>query len=186
MNTRDIVLVALFAAIVVVLGLMPPITLGVIPVPITLQTLGVMLAGVVLGGKRGALACVLVVLLVTIGLPVLSGGRGGLGVIAGPSGGFLLGWIPGAFLTGYLAERFVRAGAGVARQVAVFFLSSVAGGIAVVYAVGIPWLATVGGLGFAKAAIGSLAFVPGDLAKAVVAALVARGVERSYPVLPRG
>ncbi|MCA0341275.1 MAG: biotin transporter BioY, partial [Proteobacteria bacterium] len=54
MTTRDIVLVALFAAIIVVLGLLPPITLGFIPVPITAQTLGVMLAGCILGAKRGA------------------------------------------------------------------------------------------------------------------------------------
>ena len=81
MTTRDIVLVALFAAIIVVLGMLPPITLGFIPVPITAQSLGVMLAGCILGAKRGAGACLLVVLLVAIGLPVLSGGRGGL---AGP------------------------------------------------------------------------------------------------------
>ena len=72
MTTRDIVLVALFAAIIVVLGLLPPITLGFIPVPITAQTLGVMLAGCILGAKRGAAAVLLVLLLVAIGLPVLS------------------------------------------------------------------------------------------------------------------
>ena len=78
MNTRDLVLIALFAAIVVVLGLIPPITLGFIPVPITAQSMGVMLAGCILGAKRGALAFLLFLLLVIIGLPVLSGGRGGL------------------------------------------------------------------------------------------------------------
>ena len=56
MSTRDIVLVALFAAIIVVLGLMPPVTLGFIPVPITAQSLGVMLAGCILGARRGAAA----------------------------------------------------------------------------------------------------------------------------------
>ena len=83
MNTRDIVLIALFAAIIVVLGLLPPIMLGFIPVPITAQSLGVMLAGCILGAKRGATAVLLVLLLVAIGLPVLSGGRGGLAVFAG-------------------------------------------------------------------------------------------------------
>ncbi|WP_234854561.1 biotin transporter BioY, partial [Sinorhizobium meliloti] len=75
MNTRDLVLVALFTAIIVVLGLVPPITLGFIPVPITAQSMGVMLAGCIIGAKRGALAFLLLVLLVAIGLPVLSGGR---------------------------------------------------------------------------------------------------------------
>lgn len=89
MNTRDLVLVALFTAIIVVLGLVPPITLGFIPVPITAQSMGVMLAGCIIGAKRGALAFLLLVLLVAIGLPVLSGGRGGLAVLAGPSGGFI-------------------------------------------------------------------------------------------------
>ena len=70
MNTRDIVLVALFAAIIVVLGMLPPITLGFIPVPITAQSLGVMLAGCILGAKRGAAAVLLVVLLVAIALHV--------------------------------------------------------------------------------------------------------------------
>jgi len=88
MQTRDLVLISLFAAIIVALGFVPPITLGFIPVPITAQSLGVMLAGVILGAKRGALAAVLVILLVAIGLPVLSGGRGGLAVFAGPTVGF--------------------------------------------------------------------------------------------------
>ncbi|RDD61552.1 biotin transporter BioY [Ferruginivarius sediminum] len=184
MKTQDIVLIALFTAITVVLGLMPPITLGFIPVPITLQTLGVMLAGVVLGAKRGGLAMLLLVLLVAIGLPVLAGGRGGLGVLAGPTAGFVLGWVPGAFVSGLLAERLAAAEKRPARQVVAFFLAAAIGGIGVVYAVGIPWLAFVAGIGFKKAALGSLAFVPGDLAKAVVAALVARGVHRAYPVLP--
>lgn len=78
MKTRDLVLISLFAAIIIALGLLPPITLGFIPVPITAQSLGVMLAGVVLGAKRGTLAVLLTILIAAIGLPVLSGGRGGL------------------------------------------------------------------------------------------------------------
>src|SRR5689334_16218715 len=105
MTTRDLVLSALFAAIIVALGLLPPISIGIIPVPITAQSLGVMLAGVVLGAKRGAVAVLIVVVLVAIGLPVLSGGRGGLPVFAGPTAGFFIGWIFAAYVTGYLSER---------------------------------------------------------------------------------
>lgn len=182
MTTRDIVLVALFAAVIVALGLMPPITLGFIPVPITLQTLGVMLAGAISGPVRGGLSAALVILLVVIGLPVLAGGRGGLGIMAGPSGGFLLGWVPGAFVTGWLAQRLSSRGSGAAKETAALVLACLVGGIGAVYALGIPWLAWVTDLGFAGAAVGSAVFLPGDCAKAVMAALVARGVQRAYPV----
>jgi len=184
MNTRDLVLVALFAAIVVVLGLIPPITLGFIPVPITAQSMGVMLAGCIIGAKRGALAFLLFVLLVAIGLPVLSGGRGGLAVFAGPSGGFILGWAVAAFVTGLIAERFVHPGNSEGRQFVGFFLASVIGGIVVLYAIGVPWLATVTGTPLIAAATGSLVFIPGDLLKAAIATLAARAVYAGYPLLP--
>jgi biotin transport system substrate-specific component len=176
LETRDIVRCALFAAIVAALGLLPPIPLGFIPVPITAQTLGVMLAGAVLGAWRGLVALALFDLLVAAGLPLLPGGRGGLGIFLGPTGGFVLGWPLGAFVTGWLAERFARQG------VLALFAACVAGGIGAVYAVGVPWLALVGGLPWNKAALGSLVFVPGDLIKAGVAAFVAVTVRRAYPL----
>lgn len=185
MSTNDTVLVSLFAAIIVALGLMPPVTLGFIPVPITLQTLGVMLAGAILGPVRGALACLLVVLLTVIGLPVLSGGRGGLGVVPGPTGGFLLGWVPGAFVTGWLVRRLTVGTPGVLWRLPAYLAACVLGGIVTVYALGIPWLATVTGMGLSRAAIGSATFLPGDLLKAIVAALVARSVQRAYPIALR-
>ena len=89
LNTRDIVLIALFAAIMAVLGVFPPITLPLVGVPITAQSLGVMLAGGILGAKRGAMSMALFLILVAVGLPLLAGGRGGFGVFLGPSGGFL-------------------------------------------------------------------------------------------------
>ncbi|MCX8996366.1 biotin transporter BioY [Rhizobiaceae bacterium BDR2-2] len=184
MNTRDLVLVSLFAAIIVALGLLPPIPLGFIPVPITAQSLGVMLAGVILGAKRGALAVALVILLVIVGLPVLSGGRGGLGVFSQPTVGFLLGWLPAAFVTGLLSQRFVNSTQGSVAQLANFFIAAVAGGVVVLYACGILGVMLVTGLPFAKAFAGSLAFIPGDLVKAGVAALAARAVQAGYPLLP--
>ena len=83
--TRNTVYVAVFAAMIAAMGLVPPITLGVIPVPITLQTLGVMLAGAMLGPWRGSLASLVVIVLSVAGLPLLAGGRGGLGVLLGPN-----------------------------------------------------------------------------------------------------
>jgi biotin transport system substrate-specific component len=183
MNTRDLVLSALFAAIIVALGLLPPIPIGIIPVPITAQSLGVMLAGVVLGAKRGTIAVLIVVLLVVIGLPVLSGGRGGLAVFAGPTAGFFVGWIFAAFVTGYLSERLVNAEQSNLVQGVGFFIAAVIGGVVVLYGFGIAWLTV--SIGFNKAFLGSLGFVPGDVVKAVVAALVGRAVMAGYPLLPQ-
>lgn len=183
MTTRDLVLSALFAAIIVALGLLPPIPIGIIAVPITAQSLGVMLAGVVLGAKRGAIAVLIVVVLVSIGLPVLSGGRGGLSVFAGPTAGFFVGWAFAAYITGYLSERLVKAEQTATVQGIGFFIASVIGGVVVLYAFGIAWLATI--IGLPTAFFGSMGFVPGDIVKAVVAALVGRAVMAGYPLLPQ-
>tara|TARA_R110002020_G_scaffold68142_1_gene178425 strand:+ start:1072 stop:1635 length:564 start_codon:yes stop_codon:yes gene_type:complete len=184
MSTRDLVLAALFAAIIVALGLLPPIMLGFIPVPITAQSMGVMLAGVILGARRGAVAVLLVLLLAAIGLPVLSGGRGGLAVFAAPTTGYLIGWVFAAFVTGALAERLVRPAQGALAQSLGFFAAAVAGGVVVLYSFGITYLAVVTGIDFGKAFLGSMAFIPGDLIKAAVAALAARAVMAGYPLLP--
>jgi biotin transport system substrate-specific component len=182
MTIRDVVLIALFAAIIVAFGLVPAIPVAGIPVPVTLQTLGVMLAGAVLGPRRGAAACALVILLVVLGLPVLSGGRGGLGILLGPSGGFLLGFVAAAVVTGWLVARFGQGPGPGWRRAGLNIVACIIGGIGACYALGIPWLAVSAGLPLDKAALGSLAFVPGDLAKAVIAGLVAHGVRRVYPI----
>jgi biotin transport system substrate-specific component len=96
-DIRDGARIAVFAAIIAVLGLPGA-------VPITAQTLGVMLAGVILGPWRGAAAVVVFEVLVAVGLPLLSGGRGGLGVFVGPSVGYLIGWIIGAFVIGLIVR----------------------------------------------------------------------------------
>jgi len=99
---RDLARIAVFAALIVVLGTVTiPIPGGV---PITAQTLGVMLAGAVLGPRRAPLAVVLVLVLAAVGLPVLAGGRGGLGVFVGPTAGYLLGWVVGAVVIGLIVR----------------------------------------------------------------------------------
>ncbi|CZT34422.1 biotin transporter BioY [Rhizobium sp. 9140] len=185
MSTRDLVLTALFTAIIIVLGIIPPITLAFVPVPITAQSMGVMLAGCIIGAKRGALAYLLLILMVAVGLPVLSGGRGGLAVLAGPTGGYIAGWVLGTFVTGLIAERIVRETQGGARQIAGFFLASIIGGIGVVYLMGTIWLAINTGMGFVAALSANVAFLPGDLIKAGIAALAARAVLVGYPLLPQ-
>lgn len=171
MNTRDIGYVALFAALIVALGIVPAIPLAA-GVPITLQSLGVMLAGLILGPRRGALAPVVVIALVALGLPVLSGGRGGVGVFTGPTAGFLFAWVAGAFVAGFLAQVLDQRVDGFVKRTALLTLAAILGGIVVVYLGGILWLAFFTKLGLAKAFTVSLPFIPGDVAKAVVAALV--------------
>lgn len=185
MKSNNTVLIALFAALIVVLSLMPPIPLPGIPVPITLQTLGAMLAGAMLGPLRGALACLLYLVLAAIGLPVLPGGRGGLGAFLGPTGGFLIGMVVGAFVTGWLARLLAGRATGTWPKLMGYVLACIVGGIVVVYAFGVPWLASVTKMGLPKATTAVAVFLPGDLVKAVVAAWVASRVERVWPMLGR-
>lgn len=168
----DLARISVFAALIVVLGMVTvPLPGGV---PITGQTLGVMLAGLVLGARRAPLAVLLVLALAAVGLPVLAGGRGGLGVFVGPTAGYLLGWVAGAVVIGLIAYsgRFSwwRAGLGAA-----------VGGIAVVYLFGIPVQAAVTGIGLGPTALSSLAFLPGDLLKAAAAVALAVALHRAYP-----
>jgi len=178
MSTRDIVLIALFAALMAALGAFPPLMIPAIGVPITAQSMGPMLAGGIIGAKRGALSMLLFVALVAVGLPLLPGGRGGLAIFAGPTAGFILGWIAAAFVTGLIVERFWRK-----LNFVIAFLATIVGGVGILYAIGIPWIALVGGVPFTTAFTGSLAFIPGDLIKAGLAAAAIVMVKRAYPMI---
>ncbi|WP_454917897.1 biotin transporter BioY [Xanthobacter sediminis] len=181
METRLLVRIALMAALIGALGLVPPIFLPVaVGVPITAQNLGVMLAGLLLGARGGAMATALFAFVVLLGAPLLTGGRGGLGVLAGPTVGFFLGFIPGAFVTGLLAERLKLP------PFATAFVAAFAGGVLVVYLCGIPALAGVAGIGLRQAALGSAVFLPGDVLKSVAAAVLAVTVLKAWRVAPRG
>ena len=174
-DNRDLARIAVFAALIAVLGMVPPIAVPFIPVPITAQTLGVMLAGLVLGGVRGAASVIVLLVLAAIGLPVLAGGNGGLGAFVGPTAGYLYGWIPGAFVAGLVAHAggritWWKSAAG-----------AVLGGILVVYLVGIPVQVLVTGLPFGASIVASAAFLPGDLVKAAIAVVVVSGLWRAYP-----
>lgn len=177
MADRSLVHIAFYAALIAALGLLPPVAIPFLGgVPITAQTLGVMLAGVMLGPVRGALAVLLFLFLVALGAPFLAGGRGGLGVFAGPSVGFLIGWPVGAFVAGLIMRS--------TRSSSVLVSSAVAaavGGILVVYAFGIPGISMMTGLSLAKAALGSAVYIPGDLVKVAITAVVAQTVARGLP-----
>lgn len=170
--SADLARIAVFAALVIVLGtVMVPLPSGV---PITGQTLGVMLAGLVLGARRAPLSILLVLALAAIGLPVLAGGRGGLGTFVGPTAGYLAGWVAGAIVIGLIAHsgRFAwwRAATG-----------ALIGGILVVYLLGVPVQAAVTGVPLDLTALSTLAFLPGDLIKAALATVLAVALHRAYP-----
>ena len=97
---------ALMTAILIVLGMIPGIPLGFIPVPIVLQNMGVMMAGEILGPKEGTTSVALLLLLVAVGFPFLTGGSGGIAVFAGPTGGYLLAWLFAPLLIGSLRQHF--------------------------------------------------------------------------------
>lgn len=133
------------------------------PVPITGQTLAVLLVAALLGSRRGALAVLATIAQGVAGLPVFAGGAVGMARLLGPTGGYLLGFVAAAALVGWLAER------GWDRRVATTIAAMLAGN-AVIYLFGALWLASwVGGLAMAIKS-GVLPFLLGDLVKILIAA----------------
>jgi biotin transport system substrate-specific component len=181
LSTRDLVRIALFAALIALLGLIPkfdlPFTAGV---PITAQTLGVMLAGLILGARNGLLSVLLLLFVVALGAPVLSGGRGGLGVFFGPTVGFLVGWALGAWVCGAIFAGLRRHWPD--KTFLTALIAAALGGIVAIYACGIPVLALIAKMPIEKAALVSLIFVPGDLIKAAIAAWLAARILAVRPL----
>ncbi len=172
-------LVAVFAALIAAFALTPaiPIAGGV---PITLQTLAVVLAGLVLGPWRGFLATLLYLLVGFAGLPVFAAGAAGLAQLAKPSVGYLLAFPLGAAVAGALARLF--AGRRGWLQYLGFFLAGLAGSV-VIHAAGIAGLVLVARMPLPDAFVVDLAFWPGDLLKMFVASAIAAAVHKAFPVL---
>lgn len=142
------------------------------PVPVTLQTFFLYLAAALLGGRLAALSQVVYLLIGIIGLPVFAGGKGGLGVLFGPTGGYLIGFVAAAYLTGKLIQWQKTPGLpGLAVAMAL--------GTAVIYLLGAAQLTLVAHLTWGRAlAVGVLPFLVGDAVKIGVAAFVAQRVRR--------
>ncbi len=172
---KSLVQIALFAALIAALGLIPPIPF-VTGIPITVQTLGVMLAGLILGPWRGSLSMALFIFVVALGAPLLAGGRGGLGVFMGPTAGFAIGFPFAAFATGYMVIQL--------KKLHIFpasLLASVFGGIVVLYLFGITGFKIVSGRDWLDASLVMAVFIPGDLIKAFIAASVVQAVAKGLP-----
>ena len=157
-----LVMTAVMAAVIAAVA---PFALPIGPIPITLGTLAMYLAGYVLGGKRAGAAVLVYVLLGSVGIPVFNGFTGGLGVVAGPTGGYIIGFIPLAFLSGLAVERFPN------RRVLQFVGMILA--TAVLYAFGTAWFCVQAGKSLVAAlSVCVFPFIPGDLAKMAAALAV--------------
>jgi biotin transport system substrate-specific component len=159
---------ALVAAAVTITALAAQISFNVpwTPVPYTGQTAAVLLAGTVLGSRRGLLAMAAYVAVGSLGLPIFSGGASGAGQLIGITGGYLAGFIVAGWLTGALAQR------GWDRSVPSAAALMLIGNVAI-YALGVPVLAVVGGIGIERAVVaGALVFAPWDAAKIIAASLL--------------
>jgi biotin transport system substrate-specific component len=179
MKTKDMVLVALFAAIMAVLGIIPGIHVGVSPVPIVLQTIGVMFAGAILGSRLGALSQIVFLLLVAAGAPLLVGFRGGISHFIGPSGGYLFGYIVGAFVIGFILERMKKV------TFIKMLIANLIGGVLVLYLFGIPVLAFVTNIAIVDAIKLNYAFIPGDLIKVTIATILSLKLRKALAMYIR-
>lgn len=165
---RKTVYTALFAALIAA-GAFIAIPIG--PVPIVLQNLFVLLAGLILGRRWGGYSVALYLLMGGLGFPVFAGGTGGIGRLFGPTGGYLFGFLPAVFATALISERLnkTRMGDGLALTF----------GTAIVYGTGVPWLKLVTGMAWDKAFIvGVYPFIPGDMVKIGVAIFAAQLIRR--------
>ncbi len=171
MKVKDMTLTAAMAALICIAG---PLTIAAGPVPLSLATFAVMLAGAILGKRRGTLAVSLYLLIGIIGVPVFSGFSGGFQKLAGVTGGYLVGYLPCAFFAGIGAECMEKEGR---KWILPAMMTA---GTAVLYAIGTAWFMiqtgnTIGGaLGLCV-----LPFLPGDALKIIAVTLLAVPVRKA-------
>lgn len=180
-NSTDLALIAVFAALVAGSAVVPGIPVGNIGVPITLQTLFVLLTGLVLGAGRAAAAVGLYVLLGLAGLPIFSNFRGGLGILAGPSAGYIIAFPLAAALAGWLAAvvlRRTRRARGV-----LLFVCAMAASLLLIHTLGVGGMVLNAKLDVATAIVKDAVFLPGDVIKNVLAALIAVSLHKAFPDL---
>jgi biotin transport system substrate-specific component len=166
---RRITSVSLFAALTAA-GAYIVIPLPVSPVPLVLQSLFILTAGMVLGPCLGSLSAVLYLGVGALGLPVFAGGSGGIAHLAGPTGGYLLSFPLAAFTAGIISRW--------GKPSAVKYIMGGTAASLMIYAVGVPWLKWRTGLNWEGAfASGILPFLPGDAVKTAAASGIAKVAE---------
>ncbi|HDP70315.1 MAG TPA: biotin transporter BioY [Actinobacteria bacterium] len=176
LDVRSMILTALFAALTAV-GALMVIPLPFSPVPVTLQVFFVLFAGALLGSKLGAVSQIVYVFLGCLGLPVFAGGTSGFGVLIGPTGGYIFGFILAAYVIGKLTEKKPRL---------YYFgiLAALIVGVLIIYLAGVLQLMMVAKLNFSKAFfVGVLPFIGVDLIKAVLVSFL---IQRVKPHVLKG
>ena len=176
----DLAYVAVFAALIAALAIVPGFTIG--PVPFTLQTIGVGLAGLCLGAWRGFSAVLLYLLVGAAGLPVFARGGAGLASFAGPTGGYLLAFPLAALLAGFVATMALKRGLSASTPV-IFFLGLLLGRYLIILPLGVVGMMRAGGMDFGKALGIDMAFWVSDAIKSVVVVILAYAVHRAFPRL---
>lgn len=163
LSTRDLTMVSLFTALICIASY---IRIDLPAVPITAQTLAVMLTGSILAPRLAGLSLFTYLFLGAVGAPIFSGGAAGLPIILGKTGGYLIG-----FLVGAVVISLIR---GKKNGLIWLGLANIIGGIIVVDLFGSLWLSYITGMGITKAImVGVIPFIPGDLIKAAIAAVIA-------------
>ncbi|KGF16964.1 MULTISPECIES: biotin transporter BioY [Corynebacterium] len=175
---QSLVYIAAFAALIIVLGAVS-IPVGAVGVPIVLQNMGIALAGMLLGWRRGTLSVVLFLAVGLIGVPNLAGFRTTLSALPGTTVGYLVGYIVAALVIGLLTERRPR---GNGAMIGLFTAAGLVG-VLVQYLFGTFGLMVRAEMGFVEALLVNVPFIPGDIVKVVVAALIAAPVLRAFPDL---
>lgn len=178
-TVQDLAYVAVFAALIIVLAFVS-IPVGAAGVPVVLQNAAIVLAGLVLGGRRGFLVVALFLFLGLIGLPVLAGGRTTLSALAGPTVGYLLGYLVSAGVAGALAYR---APARNRRAQAMWFTVAAAVALILQYLSGSLGLVWRAGMSLTEAVLAQGAFLIPDAAKFAVMVVVALGIHAAFPDL---
>lgn len=174
-----IALVAVFAGLIAASTIWPGIQIAA-GVPITLQTFAVLLAGAVLGPWRGASAVLVYLLLGTAGLPIFAGHLAGPGVWGRPTAGFLVSFVFAAFVTGWIVRALRRA-----HRLSLWgvLIATATGSLVVINLIGYTWLLVYLGSNVRDIVAMALPFLPGDVIKLVLAAVVAWAIHRAYPGL---
>ena len=169
-NLKLLVFSAMFAALTAAVAPFK-IPLGFTPVPITLQTLVVLMSGAMLGPYYGALAMILYVVVGALGLPVFAGGGSGIGALLGPTGGYLISYFIAAFVIGKVVQMRKQ-------PKYIDYAIAMAAGTIIIYTLGAGWGMAVTGLGLAAIIVGwVLPFIIGDTIKLLIAAYIAKSID---------
>ncbi|WJW79562.1 biotin transporter BioY [Bartonella sp. TP] len=178
MRVKDITAVALFVALIAAMGKVPPLVFG--PVPITAQTLAVMLTGAILQPKYSLITMLVFLIIVAFGIPLMASGQGGLTVFTNQATGYVLGWVPGALCISMLYKYSGT------RLTPLRELTSLAiGGIFVIHLCGIAWFVHYLEMPLTKAFILDSVYLPGDIIKIIIAYLTASNLRKALPQLFR-